>query len=81
MKNRSIILYLIGVFLGSSGFGHAAVAETVMKVPMSTSSAEARSYFLKGLHELDLSKYPDVTDQLKVKFSDQRSKSDLACVS
>ena len=53
------LLCLAGMVAGCSSLEHAAEAETVMKVPMSTSSAEARSYFLKGLHELDLSKYPD----------------------
>ncbi len=52
------LLVLVGTVAGFSSFGHTAEADTVMKAPMSTSSAEAKSHFLKGLHELDLGKYP-----------------------
>ena len=53
------LLLLIGMIAGSSSFAHTAETDTIMRVPMSTSSAEARSHFLKGLHELDLGKNPD----------------------
>lgn len=53
------LLFLVGMVAGSSSFGHTAEAETVMKIPMSTSSAEAQSHFLKGLNELDLGKNRD----------------------
>ena len=52
----TFLLFLVSMVAGCSSSELAAETGTVMKVPMSTSSAEAKSHFLKGLHELDLDK-------------------------
>ncbi len=67
MRTHSFIKLSVLAFLllpasmvaGCSSFGPTPETGTVMKIPMSTSSAVAKSHFLKGLHELDLGKAPD----------------------